>query len=773
METLKQDKQLYEFGPFQLDAVERLLTRAGAPVQLPPKVFDTLLVLVEHSGHILEKDEFIKLLWPDTFVEEGSLTRNISYLRKALGEGEAGQPYIETIPKRGYRFIAPVKAVLVNDAASHTENGIREEPNSVTESSVAKTESNGAGAFSNADKPETTSSLLVEPQLGPPTYARAASRSTAQKRSFVTASVWLLIALVGAALFFKAAASRSAGNLTLSPANLQLTKLTNTGQSRFPTLSPDGKYLAHVLDDGRRQGLVVRQVENSSSVQIVPPAEVSYRGPTFSHNNSYVYYVVYEGSPMMGVLYQIPLLGGVAKRIINDVDSPVALSPDGSQLAFVRNYPSTGETSLIVANVDGGGERRVATRVQPSPFSLAGPTWSPDGKQIASAVRTINGCLTNSDVLAVNAQDGTQTLLTQQTPGHRWITMGQVCWLRDGSGILAVAWREPTYTFSDQLWLIPTRAGEPRQVTNDSNSYTGISASADGHKLATTQSTRVSNIYVAPAGEIERATPIAPGIIGYAGLYLGLAWTPDNKIVYSSTASGHSDLWQMDNDGRNRRQLTDDPATDLQPAVSPSGQEIAFVSWRSGARALWLMQMGSGGLRLLTNNAGESSHSFSPDGQWIVYDVLDSGVPKLWKAPVGGGAPVQLTDFHSFQPVVSPDGQWLACYYFAPPSVRLKLALVPFGTGEVAQSPARVFDNLPPQGRMLLRWTPDSQALVFGSTQHGVSNLWRQPLDGSPAKPITNFSEDRIFSFAWSPDGKRLAYERGKVLSDTLLLTVR
>src|SRR5205809_5505173 len=98
----------YEFGPLHLDAAERLLLRDGQPVPLPPKVFDTLLVLVQSSGHLVEKDELMTKLWPDTFVEEATLARNISDLRKALCEDTGQHEYIETVPKRGYRFVARV-----------------------------------------------------------------------------------------------------------------------------------------------------------------------------------------------------------------------------------------------------------------------------------------------------------------------------------------------------------------------------------------------------------------------------------------------------------------------------------------------------------------------------------------------------------------------------------------------------------------------------------------------------------------------------------------
>ena len=102
-------KRFYEFGPYRLDAADRVLFKDGKLVSLPPKIFDILLALVESNGRVLEKDELMQEVWPDTFVEEGNLARNVSTLRKLLGEGEGGQQYVETIPRRGYRFAANVK----------------------------------------------------------------------------------------------------------------------------------------------------------------------------------------------------------------------------------------------------------------------------------------------------------------------------------------------------------------------------------------------------------------------------------------------------------------------------------------------------------------------------------------------------------------------------------------------------------------------------------------------------------------------------------------
>src|SRR5207253_303597 len=116
----------FEFGPFRLDAAEHLLLREEQPVQLPPKAFEMLLLLVESSGHVLQKNELMAALWPDSFVEESNLTQNIFLLRKALGEDRGEQNYIKTVPRIGYRFVAPVRRVLDESDAVLVESRVRE-----------------------------------------------------------------------------------------------------------------------------------------------------------------------------------------------------------------------------------------------------------------------------------------------------------------------------------------------------------------------------------------------------------------------------------------------------------------------------------------------------------------------------------------------------------------------------------------------------------------------------------------------------------------------
>src|SRR5262249_29422683 len=133
----EQAKRFYEFGRFRVNTAERLLFRDEEVVPLTPKVFDILLTLIESGGQVLSKESLMNRVWPDTFVEEGNLTQNISLLRKALGEGQNGNQYIETVARRGYRFVAPVREAGAGDGSSAGAIGTHAEGPRAIETSPA------------------------------------------------------------------------------------------------------------------------------------------------------------------------------------------------------------------------------------------------------------------------------------------------------------------------------------------------------------------------------------------------------------------------------------------------------------------------------------------------------------------------------------------------------------------------------------------------------------------------------------------------------------
>jgi len=220
----------------------------------------------------------------------------------------------------------------------------------------------------------------------------------------------------------------------------------------------------------------VRQVATTSDVQIVLPADVTYRGFTFSRDGNYIYYVVGPIGDPVGVLYQIPVLGGGSRKLITDARSPVALSLDGQRLAFVRRRLEDG---LITANVDGSGERVLMSRKLPDFLPNPGPAWSPDGTTIAVVGGTFTGEY-HFTLLAVPASGGPEKPIGAQ----RWYQAGRIAWLSDG--LVLSATDQPSIFYS-QLWLLSYPGGELRKITNDLNAYYDPTLTADSSAIASVQ----------------------------------------------------------------------------------------------------------------------------------------------------------------------------------------------------------------------------------------------------------------------------------------------
>jgi serine/threonine protein kinase len=545
---------------------------------------------------------------------------------------------------------------------------------------------------------------------------------------------------------------------------IKVTRLTTNGKSSGATISPDGKMVAYIVNDAGQRSLWVRQVASSRNLQIVEPAGVDYFGVTISPDGNYVYYVMGKSNDPLRELYQVSVFGGTPKKILTDVDTPVTFSPDGKQFAFMRGEPTKGEWHLIVANADGTGEKRLAVRKSPDFYEY--PAWSPDGKSLAVSVgnTTVGKEMT---VVAVNVEDGTERPITSE----KWLAVTQVAWQADGSGLVMSAVDRDSRL--QQLWYLSYPEGTSRRLTNDLNNYAGISMASQTGDLVTLRYDQSSNIWITPitAETQSRAlrsasvidTNQSRQITSGAVKYYGGAWTPDGRIVYSSDASGKRDLWIMDQNGGNQKQLTTDAGDNVQPVISPDGRTIVFVSDRKDARhTLWKIDIDGGSAKQLTNGNFDRNPAFSPDGQWIIYASMGVSHPNLWRVSINGGDPLKLTDKFSVAPTVSPDGKLIACYYWdQKPDTQLGIALIPFEGGQ----PIKTFALPSP----VVRWNADGSALTYVDSRSGASNIWSQPIDGGKPVQLTDFKSDQIFAFEWSRDWKQLACARGIMTSDVVL----
>lgn len=529
---------------------------------------------------------------------------------------------------------------------------------------------------------------------------------------------------------------------------MKMARLTTTGKATAAAISPDGKYVVHVVDDGQEQSLWIRQVSTSSNVQINPPADVSYSGLTFSPSGDYLYFILWDKKTPF-TLYQLPVLGGTPKKLTTDIDSVVTFSPDGKQFAFLRGYPTEGKTAVVVANADGTSERKLTTRgLVVGPFG--DPAWSPDGKVIAYPAENTDGTGDFMTLLEVRVADGSEKAISSR----RWWRIGRTAWLRDGSGIVFAA--NEDVASPSQIWYLSYPGGEVHRITNDLNDYGDISLTADSSVLATVQFELVSNIRVSPNENTQRASQITSS--KFDGLK-SISWTPDGQIVYDSAAGGHLDLWMIDANGSRGKQLTADAGNNSWPSVSPDGRYIVFISDRTGTNHVWRIDVDGSNPRQLTYGVGESQPQCSPTGQWVVFNSKSTEAPLL-KVPIDGGEPVQISENTSGGVAISPDAKWVASVHYEP--AKINMAIYPFEGGE----PHQILDI----NSYYFRWTPDGRSLAYVDTRN-PSSIISQAIEGGPLRQLADFKPDRIFSFAWSRDGKQLAVARGTVNEDVILIS--
>ena len=707
-----QSTPVYAFGSFRLDPATRVLTRDGVPVPLFPKVLDTLIVLVESGGEVVSKEELMARVWPDTFVQESNLTQNIFLLRKLLG-GE-DQQWIETVPRRGYRFASDVSPAVDEVIVSRR-----------------------------------TRVHIVDEEV---------TTEPATRRWWIAGAAALVVVAGG---FGVSRLVRRDSVAAPPPAAVRLPsliKLTHESRAFDPAISPDGRFVAFkVLRDGE-PSVWLKEIARGSSTVVMPPSRYDYRGLTFSPDGSELFYKTYRDDEKNALIVRVPILGGTPREVARNVWSDFAVSPDGREVAFVRSGSGEGATmAVMVARADGSGERKVAESIHATTwFTLweSAPAWSPDGKRIALCGWRRDGEGDHPRLYDVEVASGTTR---EMAIPNEWTSVSQVAWLGDGSGLVVSA---TTGTAPSQLWLLEAK-GAARRITNDTNGYRKLKVSADARLLVVEQHLRDDHLWILPDGDASRARQMTVGVNDADG-YFGVAWTPDRRVVFVSDRTGQHEIWSMRPDGTDVRQITTgSPSGNLSVDVSPDGKHIVFVTDRTGRSNVWRVDADGRNPRQLTRGEGAGRPDVSPDGRWVYY--VNSGVmpTRIERVPIDGGAPVALpTRAACGSPAVSPDGTRIAIDHYDEER-GWRNGVMPATGGEEP----RLFDWHSNRG--IVRWTADSRALLYVDG----ANLWRQPLDGGPARQVTHFPPGiTIWNFAVAGDGRDLAIVRGSELSDIVLI---
>ncbi|MFN7994210.1 MAG: protein kinase [Bryobacteraceae bacterium] len=526
--------------------------------------------------------------------------------------------------------------------------------------------------------------------------------------------------------------------------HVRLERLTTSGDTRQAAISPDGKYIARIAEHGDEQTIQLRQLHAINEVQIVPDVVSGLTGLHFSHDGEYVYYT--QGKvPNGSALYRVPTLGGSPELVLDDAEGIVAVSPDEHRFAYLSGGADQ-SFKIVVVGPNTGDRKTLLTKRAPD-FLRPNISWSPDGRQLAIPIGSFDDRFWQfENVLIVSVKNAEASIFSP----FKWSFVSFAEWLQSGRNLLIVG---------GAIWSVPYPTGAARQITSEISNYSGVSLTADSSAFVTVQMEELGEMWVTSAGagpatQLTRTSATADG----AGC---IAWTPKGQLVYTSGAP--SDLWLMDGDGTNPKQLTFGGVA-AGPEVSRDGGTIYFGSERSGACHLWRMSIDGSGAKQVTFGPGERCPSVSPDGKWLVYERFSfTRSSTIWKMPLPSGTPVRIGNLRDSEwPAVSPDGKWLLFGYsdehIQPPEGLGIMRLD--GTGFRALN----IPNTTSKG-----WSSDSHSIYYVKADRGVDNVWRQLIIGGRPARITNSSSGSIGPLAVSRQD-RIAFRHAIRSYDAVLV---
>jgi len=544
------DNGIYEFGPFQLDAVERVLQRAGQRVPITPKALDVLLVLVKCKGHLVQKEELLRDVWPGTFVEPNNLAFNISLLRKALGEDGAAPAYIETVPKRGYRFIANVTELP---------------PSNGDLKAIIPAEAIAAGVT-------------------------ASKQSRVSRIPVIAAALVLIAALViGSGIWMRGRLRAPTPELNVR----QLTTNTDDNPIEHAVVSPDGKYFA----SGDRAGIQVQLIDTGEAHLLPRPQSILSGDVWFpaawSVDGSKIFAT--SISSKASAAWSVSVIGGGAS-LLRENALVRSVSPDGSMIAFLTvshsNQPENAMNRHLIRGAeiwtmasDGENARKLLSST--SLTYIGSVAWSPHGRRIAfQRFRLQGGASVIYTIETVDLKGNVPSTVFEKlhygSPSVDHNFPEDFSWLVDGRIVYAV--REPVPAIRDSnLWAVKVdessgqRSTEPARITKLAGFHMeGLSAAADGRRILFESSVDQSYVYIgrlSSDGKLAEGRRLTPDE-RYNTPY---GWTADSKaVIFRSDRTGRFALYKQALDQQAPDLIPTGPGSPQFPRLSPDGEWIIY-----------------------------------------------------------------------------------------------------------------------------------------------------------------------------------------------------
>ena len=617
-------------------------------------------------------------------------------------------------------------------------------------------ESAQASAATTGEGREATPATATGPPGGSSSSSSSLATAAREHKTglgVITAVALLLLAAAAFGIY-----SLFFSNRSVPFQSIKISKVSGTHNARLGAMSPDGKYLAYVLNEEGNESLWLRHMATESNVQIVKPEHVHYEAMCFSLDGSYIYFTHSElasGPESQDYdLYRTPVLGGNPQVLIKDIDSTPSFSPDGQRFVFLRaNDPEPGKYFVLMANADGGGEKTIFTGSMTVP--LFAPVWSPDGTVIAALVYPQS----EGDITSVETIDPANGNSKTVYRSKDMVIQDQA-WLPRQNGLAMIFYGPDTFFRQRQIGIISYPQLQFRQVTADTNDYSSLSVSSDGSTIASVMRQSIRDVYVSSGDkpDYSDAKQLSSGEVLWT-----VSWSSDGKIL----AEQDSTMKQIALDGVGTSLPGEKDTTSQNPHGCPDGL-VVFTRGiaKTGTRNLWVSATDGTGLRQLTTGKFEDQGACSPDGKWVFY--IGGNDRTYMKVPVSGGKP---------EPWVSPaaegragfdvtrDGKMAVLGTYDFKLRRPNIALFSLEPGQLIRN----FDY-DPRHVGALRFSPDGKGFVYPIREKGVDNLYLQPLDGGTGRQLTNFTSLKIYSYQWSSDGKKLALVRGDSPSDLVLI---
>ncbi len=593
--------EVIRFDVFEVDLSAGQLTKRNRHVKLQDLPFRLLATLLEQPGGIVTREQLRERLWGQTVVDfDDGLHTAVRKLRDALGDSAAHPRYIETIPRRGYRFVAPVSMAPKIDDVKSTE---------AVESTVQ-------GAHEEA-----------------------------VARRFIPPLVWIGGAGILALGLLTLLYNKSSRNPDPVADLLPITSYR--GLQRSPSLSPDGTQVAFTWDGGNdgNLDLYVQNIDGSGRTKLTSDQSPDLY-PAWSPDGRTIAFTRNEE------LLLIPAIGGTEHKITNAGGSGLSWSADSKTIAFADRDTPGGPLAIFLISVDSKERRRLTAPTSKELDSW--PAFSPEGREVAF----IRATTTNTDVNRVPVAGGDPTrvaIVGRPLRGLIWSPDGQYLLLATGRrvpGLLVVRASARDAAQLERVDIAGADVYEPSVIARGPEREFDL---AFAHEIsnwdvwgASIGGNRPSPVPLAASSRVDQAPSFSAD---------GL------RIAFSSARSGFEEIWVSMADGSQPYQLTHfNSGIASSPRWSPDGQWIAFDATISNNRDIYVIRADGGSpVRMTREISNEAQPSWSRSGQWIYFMSDRSGSRQVWKMPAGGGHALPVTKGGGYQALESPDGQTI--YY--------------------------------------------------------------------------------------------------------------